>query len=936
MAPVSASTTLAAPLPATATTLTVTSDAGFPPAKYYISIGSEILLVNAVGGAGNTTWTVLRGQQGTTPAAAPAGATVTPTGANVNGSVVAAVASNAHTASNGGLANDVTSLVLNSLQVPGTGQTLLAVLADPAFTGSANPITPANFPAQYLAIQLFDKVGVLVRGLRLVAGALSWLLANAAAYGGLDFTGLPVTPAQPALSLSSLLTTLLVVKLARLWTAAPPQSSVRTLYDVIGGVSSGALGSEAATQAAVAAITGWALGDLTAFAQALGLAFPADYTQPRVYDALRTLEAMAAASGATGAQLVAWGAVPPDEPTAQGMAAGALGVLKARQPSNAAWLALAPTVMNPLRDRRAGALQAYLIGQRDSAGNFIYGDANGLFDYFLIDTQMTSCQVTSRVVQAYIAVQIFVERCLMNLEAPGVVVEVTKDDTWNQWEWMKRYRIWEANREVFLYPENWLIESQRPNRSEIYQKLEQEVHQGQSTTDYLETVVLDYIDRLDGLAHLQVTGTCEDPATGDIYVVARTLADPPVFYYRSYSAGAWTGWVQVPLDIKAHQAVPALYRGRLCLFWMDVKVSNEPNQVVPAPQASTTPPPQSSDKYVTLTVFFSIFRNGSWAPGQAAKGKLFDKPFYDPNLAGDPKTVEALYTLKVQSPAPAPGYGAQLFLDVFRLGAFRPWGFLGPVLIIGEDGSVAVHLGRAVFDGRFSDVELRDMPVPAGSLIDVPGSPPQVLPPGFDASVSLFGHAQAAYGPDAQPLLPLPDNQADPNLVSDSGPAAAGRRAGQRPGRPGQGVGPDAAAQLHRRRRAGAERRTAADDRADPAPRRRPGHRPVLRPRVLLLLPGQQALLLGGEPEVLLDGERMVPRGSFRPGERAVSGALLLPCLLPPVHAPVLEPARGRGIRPALRSRPSAEPGSGRPERGGCLQLQRQLRADLAGHLGPR
>jgi Neuraminidase-like domain len=238
-----------------------------------------------------------------------------------------------------------------------------------------------------------------------------------------------------------------------------------------------------------------------------------------------------------------------------------------------------------MRPEVLSVARSWAEGQRDSCGNLVYGDANGLFDYFLIDTQMTSCQLTSRVVQAYIAVQIFVERCLLNLEAPGVVID-PNDPTWKEWSWRSRYRIWQANREVFLYPENWLIESQRPNRTEIYQKLEQEVHQGQSTTDYLETVVLNYIDRLDGLAHLLVTGTCEDATSGDIYVVARTLADPPLFYYRSYVNDAWSGWVQIPLDIKAHQAVPALYRGRLCLFWIEVKISNEPNQGTPAAQAS--------------------------------------------------------------------------------------------------------------------------------------------------------------------------------------------------------------------------------------------------------------------------------------------------------------------------------------------------------------
>ena len=41
------------------------------------------------------------------------------------------------------------------------------------------------------------------------------------------------------------------------------------------------------------------------------------------------------------------------------------------------------------RDRRSAALQAYLIAQRDGSGNLIYGDADGLFNYFLIDVQMT-------------------------------------------------------------------------------------------------------------------------------------------------------------------------------------------------------------------------------------------------------------------------------------------------------------------------------------------------------------------------------------------------------------------------------------------------------------------------------------------------------------------------------------------------------------------
>ena len=763
----SASTTLVSRISDSDTSITVASDVGFPAPNFYAYIGSEILLVTAVGGAKNTTWTVVRGQQGTTAASAASGAKVTPTAGDLDGAVITTVAANASSSTNSPLASDVTALILKNFQVPGTGKTLLSVLEDPALvapvvpwatitiagipvagdvlqtvltdsvghtctvahtltandssisqaasafaqaindsaavvgsnaflarctasgaaitltalkpgalesnitsTNTALPgglshvsmtpgttamislpaITETSFPEQFRAIRLFDKVGVLCRGLHLVSSDLSWLVANADVYRGLDFTQLPVRYEQPALNLSSLLSTLLLVKLARLWTAIPASSTAQTLYDVIGGIDSGALANEPAAQAALATITGWPLADIQALAAPLDLAFPIDYTRPEAYDRLRILEAMAATAGASGAQIVKWGSSLTDEPAAERVAADVLAALKARQPTNDAWLALAPALMNPLRERRSAALQAWLIAQRDTSGNAIYRDADGLFDYFLIDTQMSSCQLTSRTVQAYVAVQTFVERCLMNLESE-VVVDLKADDTWKQWQWMKRYRVWEANREVFLYPENWLIESQRPNRTEIYRTLEQEVHQGQATTDHLETVVLNYIDRLDGLAHLVVTGACQDPASGTIHVVARTPADPPAYYLRSYSNNAWTGWAEIPLGIKALHVIPALHRGRVCLFWLDVKVSNEPRQQTPAmPKEGDAPATPAVDRYVTLGVHFSIFRDGRWAPAQASRGKLFDKPPFDPTSAGEAASVEALYTLKVQTP----------------------------------------------------------------------------------------------------------------------------------------------------------------------------------------------------------------------------------------------------------------------------------------------
>ena len=344
----SATTTLSAAIAPGDTVITVASDQGFPSPGFSVAIGTEILLVTAVGGTGNTTWTVAHGQDGTTAAASAPGTTVTPTGGDLDGVVIAAVAASAHTMSGTGIANDVAALVLQTLKLPGTPQTLLSVLTDPAFTGSTGAISPTAFPVQAFAVRIFDKVAVLVRSLRFVRDDLSWLIDNAATYGGIDLTQLPVTPTQPALAFAPLLATLLVIKLSRLWIQAPPSSAIQTLYDLITSVHSGSFADAATAQNALATITGSPGPDIAAFAGKLALGFPGDYTQPAAYDALRTLEAMATAAHTTGAQLVEWAAVPPDEPTAEGLASGALGVIKAQQSGEDAWLALAPTLMDPI------------------------------------------------------------------------------------------------------------------------------------------------------------------------------------------------------------------------------------------------------------------------------------------------------------------------------------------------------------------------------------------------------------------------------------------------------------------------------------------------------------------------------------------------------------------------------------------------------------
>ena len=101
------------------------------------------------------------------------------------------------------------------------------------------------------------------------------------------------------------------------------------------------------------------------------------------------------------------------------------------------------------------------------------GDSNDLYTRFLIDVEMAPCMMTSRIKQAISTVQLFVQRCLMNLE-PDVSFSF---DAVNEWKWRKNYRVWEANRKVFLYPENWIEPELRDDKSSFFKDLENELLQ---------------------------------------------------------------------------------------------------------------------------------------------------------------------------------------------------------------------------------------------------------------------------------------------------------------------------------------------------------------------------------------------------------------------------------------------------------------------------
>ena len=138
----------------------------------------------------------------------------------------------------------------------------------------------------------------------------------------------------------------------------------------------------------------------------------------------------------------------------------------------------------------------------------------------------------------------------MGLE-PKAAANVNDDVGWDQWKWMKNYRVWEANRKVFLYPENWIEAELRDDKSFLFQELENELQQNELTEFTAEDAFIRYLEKLDNIAFLEVAATWYQTDIKTMHVFARTKGgDPAIYYYRRFEKERyWTPWEKVELDI---------------------------------------------------------------------------------------------------------------------------------------------------------------------------------------------------------------------------------------------------------------------------------------------------------------------------------------------------------------------------------------------------
>ncbi|GLW09364.1 hypothetical protein Misp01_44930 [Microtetraspora sp. NBRC 13810] len=313
-------------------------------------------------------------------------------------------------------------------------------------------------------------------------------------------------------------------------------------------------------------------------------------------------------------------------------AAEALQELLIRRNDPADRPALKRTLHDELNVLRRDALVGALLTRSPGDGLRTPRD---LFDRFLIDVEMGPRGNTSRVREAVAAVQLYVHRYLLGLESPRAAAESAEDvrrRILDWWQWMRGYRLWEANRKVFLYPENYIRPELRADRTPAFRALEGDLLQNEITPAAVEQAYKRYLDEYTEVSRLTIAGGyvyTKDRTTGGPYRLAlfgRTKTDPRRYYHRRAEfagrdrlSASWEPWQKVNLQIDADEVHPVHAFGRMFVFWAAVEPVADDGATTTVVTESSGDGQQVSGKPPTrqIKIFYSFENlNKEWVAAQ--------------------------------------------------------------------------------------------------------------------------------------------------------------------------------------------------------------------------------------------------------------------------------------------------------------------------------
>ncbi|SCZ69016.1 MULTISPECIES: Tc toxin subunit A-related protein [Photorhabdus] len=238
-----------------------------------------------------------------------------------------------------------------------------------------------------------------------------------------------------------------------------------------------------------------------------------------------------------------------------------------------------------LDESRSAALSKYYIGQVASQNPAIK-NRDDLYQYLLIDNQVSAAIKTTPIAEAIASIQLYVNRALKNMEG-NTVTSVISHPFFTHWDkYNKRYSTWAGVSQLVYYPENYIDPTIRIGRTKMMDTLLQSISQSQLNTDTVEDAFMSYLTSFEQVANLEVVSAYHDNASSDqglTYFIGHSKTEVNQYYWRNvdhnkfsdgkFPANAWSEWHKIDCPINPYKSTirPVIFQSRLHLIWLEQK-----------------------------------------------------------------------------------------------------------------------------------------------------------------------------------------------------------------------------------------------------------------------------------------------------------------------------------------------------------------------------
>lgn len=242
------------------------------------------------------------------------------------------------------------------------------------------------------------------------------------------------------------------------------------------------------------------------------------------------------------------------------------------------------TVLNKINESRRDALVNYYLAKNVSGDEEIK-TAEQLYQYLLLDTEISHEVKTSPIAEAISSLQIYINRCVdgeeIELHEKNISKHFSTDNFLHNWNiYNKRYARWAGKEKLMYYAADYIDPTLRYNKTELFNTFEQSINNSKLTEKSVKSALQSYLISYEKLSQID---TIKELYVEDIktyFFLGKTRESPCQYYCRSSEKTAdkgegliWSEWKKVNCNINGTEEKLFIdmswYRNRLYICWVD-------------------------------------------------------------------------------------------------------------------------------------------------------------------------------------------------------------------------------------------------------------------------------------------------------------------------------------------------------------------------------